>query len=234
MSGPGASGPIRVAIPTGDLRKQTAAMLESSGSGIDDYSAGSRMLRFPMLGEAAIARVFREKDIPVQVALGNYDIGICSLAWVEELAQRFPQHDVVRLRDLGFGTQSLWLATADGQCEPSMRVVSEYPNIAGTIARRLRLRRYRIFGVAGAAEAYPPEDADVALVAATDAAAVEAHGLRPIAKVLGSSAWLIANRRSLAIKDLSPVLAGLLNAGVGSISPQLTPPTAIDIRERAT
>ncbi len=223
---------IRVALPTGDLRKQTAAMLESAGAGIEDYSAGSRMLRFPMLDDAAIARVFREKDIPVQVALGNYDIGICSLTWVEELTQRFPNHDIVRLRDLGYGAQSLWLASADGMAEPSVRIVSEYPNIADTLARRLRLRRYRVFGVAGAAEAYPPEDADVVLIAASNAAEVEAHGLRPIANVFDSSTWLIANRRSLASNDLSPVLARLLSAGVGSISPALNPPVVLGLNER--
>jgi ATP phosphoribosyltransferase len=207
-------------------------MIESAGAGIEDYSSGSRMLRFPMLEDAAIARVFREKDIPVQVARGDYDIGICSLTWVEELAQRFPKHDVVRLRDLGYGAQSLWLASAGDTCEPSMRIVSEYPNIADTIARRLRLRRYRVFGVAGAAEAYPPEDADVAIVAASDAAEIEAHGLRPIAKVFDSSAWLIANRRSLASKDLSPVLSRLIGAGVSSVSPTITVPPSLGMRQR--
>ena len=223
---------IRVALPTGDLRKQTAALLDAAGSGIKDYAAGSRMLRFPMLGDAGIARVFREKDIPVQVALGNYDLGVCSLTWIEELTQRFPNHDIVRLRDFGYAQHSLWLATADGMTAPSTRIVSEYPNIAETIARRLRLPRYRIVGVAGAAEAYPPEDADIVLVAAPDADAVEAHGLQPLAKVLDSSAWLIANRRSLAEKDLSPVLAGLLNAGAGSLIPPLTVPTSLRLTER--
>ena len=223
---------IRVAVPTGDLRKQTAGVLETVGAGIAGYTAGSRMLRFPMLDGAATARVFREKDIPVQVALGNYDLGICSLTWIEELAQRFPNHDVVRLRDLGYGAQSLWLAAAADTTEPSVRIVSEYPNIAEAVARRLRLRRYRIFGVAGAAEAYPPEDADVALVAAPDATAVEAQGLRPIAKVLDSSVWLIANRRSLASKDLSPVLSRLIAAGVSSQSPAIVVPSSLGLRQR--
>jgi ATP phosphoribosyltransferase len=223
---------IRIALPTGDLRKQTATMLDACGLGIDDYTAGSRSLRFPMLGDAAIARVFREKDIPVQVALGNYDIGICSLAWVEELTQLFPAHDVVRLRDLGFGAQQLWLAAATDQCEPSVRIVSEYPNIADTIARRMRLPRYRVFGVAGAAEAYPPEDADIALVAASSPAEIEAHGLRAIARAFDSSAWLIANRGSLASKDLSALLPALLAAGNGAGLPSLSIPGSLGLRER--
>ena len=224
---------IRVALPTGDLRAQTAAMLDAVGVGIEDYASGSRSLRFPMLGETAMARVFREKDIPVQVALGSYDVGICSSTWTEELAQRFPSHDVVRLRDLGFGAQSLWLAGAGDMMEPSTRIVSEYPNIAEALARRMRLPRYRVFPVWGAAEAYPPEDADLALIAAADAAAVEAHGLRPIGKVFDSSAWLIANRRSVASKDLSPLMSKLLGAGSGAAAQTLAPPPALGLRSGA-
>lgn len=203
---------IRIALPTGDLRAPVAAALDDAGIGIGDFAAGSRALRFEMLGGAAVARVFREKDIPVQVALGNYDAGICSLASIEELTQRFPSHHVVRLRELGFGRTTLWLA-GGAPAGAIVRIVSEYPNIAETVARKARLGRYRIFGVWGAAEAYPPEDADLALIAASDAAAVEAHGLRAIGPVLESSAWLIANRRSLAATDLSAVLGGLLRGG---------------------
>jgi ATP phosphoribosyltransferase len=224
---------IRVALPTGDLRKETAALLEHAGIGIEDYAAGSRALRFPMLGEAAIARVFRERDIPVQVALGNYDAGICSLSWIEELAQRFPNHEVVRVRDVSYGGHGLWLAAAGDEAEASVRIVSEYPHIAETIARRLRLRRYRVFPVWGAAEAYPPEDADIVLVAAPDAAAIEAAGLRPIAQVLRSSAWLIANRHSLATKDLSPLLSRLLAQAGASASAPLSVPASLGLREVA-
>ncbi len=225
---------IRIALPTGDLRNDTAAALDAAGIGIPDYAAGSRALRFEMLAGAAIARVFRERDIPVQVALGTYDVGICSSSWAEELSQRFPGHDVVRLRDLGYGAQGLWLAAAGDVAQASVRIVSEYPNIAETIARRLRLRRYRVFPVWGAAEAYPPEDADIALVAAADATAVEAHGLRPIAEVLLSSACLIANRRSLASKNLSPLLGGLFAAGAPAALNTLRAPATLPMRAALT
>ena len=224
---------IRLALPTGDLRRDTAALLDGAGLGIADYAGGSRALRFPMLDGAGVARVFREKDIPVQVALGNYDAGICSLSWVEELAQRFPSHEVMRVCGLGYAGHALWLATApNGEADASVRIVSEYPQIAETIARRLRLRRYRVFPVWGAAEAYPPEDADVALIASRDAAAVEAHGLRPLARVLETSAWLIVNKHSLASRDLSPLLSPLLAAGaVASAAPSLSLPASLELRE---
>lgn len=221
---------IGLALPTGDLRKDTASMLAACGVPIDDYASGSRALRFPSTDGTSLARVFREKDIPVQVAMGNYDLGICSLTWVEELAQRFPNHEVVRLRELSFGRKSLWLAAAGDIAQPAIRIASEYPNIANAIARHMRLRRYRVFPVSGAAEAYPPEDADVVLIAAADAGEVASHGLRPIANVLDSSAWLIANGRALASKDLSPLLAPLLAGAAPATSSALRVPASLGLR----
>lgn len=218
---------IRLALPTGDLRRETAALLDAAGIGIPDYAAGSRALRFEMLAGGGIARVFREKDIPVQVAMGNYDAGICSSAWAEELAQRFPGHEVVRLRDLPFGAMSLWLAAGGPTAQASVRMVSEYPHIAETVARRMRLPQYRVFAVHGAAEAYPPEDADLALVAADDEASIAAHGLRPIARVLDATACVIVNRRNVASKDLSPLLSRLLAAGAPARPTEIAAPLAL-------
>jgi ATP phosphoribosyltransferase len=221
---------IRVALPTGDLRGDTAAMLAAVGLPIPDYGANSRALRFELCDGAAVARVFRERDIPVQVAMGNYDLGICNLAWTEELMARFPSHQVVVLRNLGFGAEQLLLAAASDTCDPSVRIVSEYPNIAQLLARGMRLRRYRIFPVLGAAEAYPPEDADVALLAARDRAEVERHGLLPIAEVLRGGACLIANARSLATRDLSRVMTPLISAGGVAPSRPLQIPEALPLR----
>lgn len=225
----------RIALPTGDLRAETAALLSAAGAGIPEYAAGSRALRFT-LEDGGVARVFREKDIPVQVALGQYDIGICGSSWIEELTQRFPSHDVVRLRDLGFGATSLWLAASGDTCDASLRIVSEYVNVAVAVARRMRLARYRVFPVLGAADAYPPEDADVVLISAKDGADVEAHGLRPLCHVLDSSACLIANRRSLASHDLSGTLGRLLaGSGAPDQQPELRVPASLPLRvaERA-
>jgi ATP phosphoribosyltransferase len=114
-----------------------------------------------------------------------------------------------------------------------VRIVSEYPNIAETVARRARLPRYRVFALWRAAEAYPPEDADLALIAASGAAEVESHGLRPLGEVMRSSAWIIANRASLASNDLSSVLAPLLGSSIASEDDRdgITVP-AIDLRMR--
>ncbi|MEK7247302.1 MAG: ATP phosphoribosyltransferase [Chloroflexota bacterium] len=93
-----------------------------------------------------------------------------------------------------------------------VRIASEYPNLAEAYARAARLPRYRVQAVAGAAEAYPPEDADIVIIAALNEATIRTHNLEPIHHLLDTSAWLIANADSLAAKDLSPVLSRLQSA----------------------
>lgn len=221
---------IRLALPTGDLRAPLAALLTEAGLPIPGYGEGSRSYRFEAdLGQEIAIRVFRERDIPVQIALGNYDLGICGSFWVEELARRYPQEAVVRLRDLDLGASRLFAAVADPAASPRgeapagssgpasaslpLRIVSEYPNVAEALALSLRLPAYRVLPVWGSAEAYPPEDADLALIAAPDEATVRSRGLRPLAPVLDGCACLVANRRRLGQKDLSSALSPLFARG---------------------
>jgi ATP phosphoribosyltransferase len=82
---------IKIALPKGRALAETAALLHRAGWGISGYHEGGRLYRlksrrFPNL----LARVFHEKDIPIQVAVGNYDLGICGRDWVEELLCTWP------------------------------------------------------------------------------------------------------------------------------------------------
>lgn len=212
---------IKLALPAGDLRTPLAQLLSGAGLLVEGYGEGSRSYRLKMPSQDEVAvRVFREKDIPVQIALGNYDVGICSLAWVREMQARFPEQPIVALSDLGLGAVALWVATdADGPSSfaelgelPKVRIASDYPNLAEMFARAVRLPAYRIQAVWGAAEAYPPEDADAVLVAATSEEEVRQHGLRPLFCLLDSSAWVIANAAALAGEGLGPLLTPLLAA----------------------
>jgi ATP phosphoribosyltransferase len=229
---------IKLALPTGDLRTETAELLSSSGLRVEGYGEGSRQYRLNVPDNADIrVRVFRERDIPVQIALGNYDLGVTSLSWVIEMNVRFPQQPLVPLSDLGFGRTSLFAASVSGllsSLPTPIRIASEYPNIAEAFARAARLPRYRVQAVAGAAEAYPPEDADVVVIAAKDEAAVRTHGLEPIMQLLDNSAWLVGNANSLATKDLAPVLSRLgisTHATNGALHLPL-PVAANGVRER--
>jgi ATP phosphoribosyltransferase len=225
---------IRLALPAGDLREPLGDLLRKAGLPVDDYVRGSRSYVVRAAPEDGVRlRVFREKDIPIQIALGNYDLGICGLAWVEDLIQRYPSDAVVPVCDLGLGYSSVYVAAAEGDSlagwvgRPGLRIVSEFPNLAEAFARRLRLPAYRVFPVWGAAEVYPPEDADLAVIAAKDEDEVRSQGLTPVHALLEGSAWLVANRDSLTRKDLSAVLEPLLALrGGGDGPPALSLPVA--------
>jgi len=216
---------IKLALPAGDLRAPVAELLSQAGLRIEGYGEGSRSYRLTVPGQDGVsARVFREKDIPIQVALGNYDLGIAGLDWLMEMQTRFPQEPLAPLADMGIGGRRIVAAGAatslrrleDIGSFPRVRIASEYPNIAEAFARAARLRAYRVQAVWGAAEAYPPEDADLVVVAAPAGQAAPDNALQPLFTLLDSSAWLIGNAASLAGKDLSPVLRRLIGGVKGN------------------
>jgi len=211
---------VRIALPKGKLLAETAAFLEKAGWQLNDYSQSMRnyrlkSARFPDL----LIKVFQEKDIPIQVAIGNYDLGICGLEWIEELTSKYAASAPVRIINLGYGKGALYIAANDAaeipvleklpQEQEMVRIVSEYPNIAEAFALNLRLRRFGVYPVWGAAEAYPPENATLALVAGDPDENTLVNGLKPLRKVLNFSAFLIANKTSWQEKDLSEILATL-------------------------
>lgn len=215
---------IKLALATGDLRAPTAELLTNAGLRVEGYGEGSRQYRLSMPSREDVrVRVFRERDIPVQVALGNYDIGITSLTWILEMQARFPQQPLVALWALPIGGGELTAAVAEGSAHTlaevggrtPVRIASEYPNLAEAFARAARLPRYRVLGVAGAAAAYPPEDADLVLISIDEPEQLAAMGLSGLVDtrpLIQNSAWVIANANSLAAKDLSPVLDPLMSA----------------------
>jgi len=208
---------LKLALPKGWLQPDTAVLLERAGFALEGYDASSRSYRpvsraFPDL----FIKIFHEKDIAIQVAIGNYDLAVCGFDWFQELRVKYHTHTLVKIRDLGYGKRDLYAATAKGSPihslsdlkakEGPVRIVSEYPNLAEAFAFRLRLRNFRVMPLWGAPEAYPPEHADIALVTATSPKEMDEKGLVPLAQILSGHAWLIANRDSMERKDLSRVL----------------------------
>jgi len=210
---------IKIALPKGRLLAETAARLKEAGWGLDGYSASARLYRvksrnFPRL----LAKMFHERDIPVQVAIGNYDLGICGSDWIEELMVKYPSSALVRVGSLGYAQSALYVAVSPAggvsaveavqQRSGVVRIASEYPNIAEHFAINWRLRRFGVFPLWGAAEAYPPENADLALVCGTEDGLADC-GLAPAARVLAVSACLVANRNSWEAKDMKEVVASI-------------------------
>ncbi len=211
---------VKVALPKGRLLAETANLLEQAGWRLNAYHEGMRSYRlksgkFPNL----LVKVFHEKDIPIQVAVGNYDLGICGLDWVEELLARYPSSALVKLRNLEYGEGTLCIAASPSEValtteeilakKSIIRIASEYPNLAESFALNLRLRRFSIFPLWGAAEVYPPETADLALISGKTNEGIFEHSLMPVDNVLSFSAYLIANSNSWQEKDLSQILASI-------------------------
>lgn len=218
---------VKLALPKGELQNSTAELLEESGFAVGDYRDGSRSYRprcesFPDL----FLKVFHEKDIAIQVAIGNYDLGICRVEWVEELLAKYHSDAVVKVQDLGYGKRSLYAVAAGKRSleqmksrSDSLRIVSEYPNLAEIFALKQRLRRFQIFPVWGAAAVYPPENAELAIIAETSPERLREQGLAPVAKLLEGGACLVANRGSMEKKALGRLLAALSckNGGVSEV-----------------
>ncbi len=218
---------IKLALPKGRLLDETAALLDTAGWGLSGYHQAARSYRpkstkFPDL----LIKVFHEKDIPIQVAVGNYDLGICGLDWVEELLVRYPTSAVLKIKELGHGRSTLYMTASKsggtykaGQVpakQGTIRIASEYPNLAEAFAVEWRLRRFSVFPVWGAAEVYPPESADLASISVEAEEELDGYGLVPVSKIFTSTAFLIANRNSWESKDMGKILASICdNLGAG-------------------
>jgi len=208
---------IKLALPKGRLLPYTNILLQKARLELSDYEEQSRSYRPRCNGLPNLfLKMFHEKDIPIQVAVGNYDLGICGLDWVEELLVKYPSSALVKVHDLGYGKSNLYIAIGRSAGISSLeelkakaeiiRIASEYPNLAESFALNMRLRRFKIFPLWGAAEVYPPESADLALVSHASPDSLFKHGLVPLTSILQSSAFLVAHRHSWEYKDMSFLL----------------------------
>jgi len=211
---------IKIALPKGRLLGETAALLHSADWGLTGYHAKARLYRLESETFSNLsAKVFHEKDVPIQVAIGNYDLGICGLDWVEELLVKYPRSAVIKVKDLGYGEGALYMvadSSAGIDAEEDLwakqgvvRIATEYPNLAESFALNCRLRRFSIFPLWGGAEVYPPDSAELALISGKVGKMPSGYDLVPISEVLSFGAALIANKNSWEKKDLSRVLASL-------------------------
>jgi len=209
---------IKIALPKGRLLRKTAAMLQRAEWGLDDYQSSTSYYRpksskFP----EALIRVFNEKDIPIQIAMGNYDLGICGEDWIEELLVKYPSSGVIKIKDLLYGGGALYVAAASTapnlrQNGSAVRIASEYPNLAESYALKNHLSRFSVFPVWGAAEAYPPENAELALLSADHASELKASGMQMVKKMLDYGTYLIANRQSWENKNLEKIVTTIFEA----------------------
>ena len=197
---------LRIALPKGRLLPGAAEVIRRGGIHIEGYGDHSRSYRF--CSSSFQFKVFRERDIPIQVAIGSYDLGICGRQWALELLSRYPKSSVVSLRSLNFGWEEICLVTCPGTEISSLedlnggkvRIATEYPYLAESLALKMRLQEFTIYPLWGNALVYPPENAEVALTSISE----NPHHLFALFSLARVEAVLIANKKSWQEKDLSP------------------------------
>ncbi len=203
---------VRIALPRGEFRAPIAERLDLVGLDVEGYGEGSRKLRLDVAGQPGmVVRVFADRDIPIQVAMGQYDIGIASRAWIDELLVRYGGDSIVPVLPLDLASEPIAVGgtrtpLASLASAGVVRVATEYPNLAHAYLNRRRVPDYRVYDVWARAEAWPPDDADLAI---GPLAALVEEGLPVLETAHEGGVWLIANRDALATHDLAAALEPL-------------------------
>ena len=193
-----------------------SALISDVGFVVPGYDPESRVYRLSSKRPAGVfVKVFSEKDIPIQVAVGNYDIGISGSDWTDELTSKYRKIAIVKVMGLGFGSRFIFSASSPKSDIESIRakvsggfirIASEYPNLSEAFAREMKFARYKIFPVWGGAEAYIPDSAEMCVIRAEGEDEIKRLGLEPISVIKKTEATVIANRESFEKKDLSVIL----------------------------
>jgi len=206
---------IKIALPKGRFMQDLNALFSSIGLHLDGYDSASRSYRPSIPSKPELfMKVFQEKDIPVQVAVGNYDLGICGSDWIGELLARYSAASIIKVRSLGLVNGHIYAAaSAQGRDSGSrapvsgcVRLASEYPNMAEAYAMRRHVDRFSVFPLWGSSEVYPPESADIVILSVDNEQNLKSCGLKALERLSRVEAFLMANSRSWADKDLSPFL----------------------------
>jgi len=207
---------IGLSLPKGDILPFLSEQLHQIKFPIDDYRSDNRTYR-PNVNQLNVrAKIMAEKDVVLQVAAGNYDIGFCGKDWIEEYTVRFSASCLQILFSVGHANQSVYVCSGTGGEFNSLKdlenfpefidIVSEYPNLSENFAIHQRLKRFRIFPAWGSAEAYPPEHAHLAILKASHECELQKNRLNVLEKLFDVNLCLVVNSQSYQSKDLTPVL----------------------------
>jgi len=207
---------ICLSLPKGDALPFLAEELKKIQFPIEGYQADNRTYRPEVHQLPVRAKIMAEKDVALQVAAGNYDIGFCGKDWIEEYTVRFSASSLQILFTIGPAKQSICVCSGFGgkinnlgdlnDSPDFIEIVSEYPNLAENFAIHHQLKRFKIFSAWGSVEAYPPEHAHLAILKDSEENIIQQNQLIMLKKLFEVNLCLVVNSRSYQLKDLTPVL----------------------------
>ena len=211
---------ISLSLPKGDALPFLAKQLKQIDFPIKGYQSDNRTYRPEVENLPVRAKIMAEKDVALQVAAGNYDIGFCGQDWIYEHSVRFRGTHLQILYPLKHESESVFVCSGkDGNIhnikdlqsmDDTIEIVSEYPNIAEHFAIKHQLKRFKIFPAWGSVEAYPPEHAHVVILKANNEQELSDKGLIMLSQLLNADVCLVVNQNAYKEKDLRPVLRYLL------------------------
>jgi ATP phosphoribosyltransferase len=119
-----------------------------------------------------------------------FALGFGTVKIVAAVSQEMPVNDIDELRSL--------VQRSPDAIGASLKVASEYINIADNYLRDNHINPYKLIPTWGASEAFLPEDADMLIDNTQTGKTLEQHRLKILDVLFQSSACLIANKDSLA------------------------------------
>lgn len=216
---------IKIALPKGDLQDAVREFLSEKGIEFAGYHKDARAYTSRIREvHTLFSKQFREKDIPIQVSIGNYELGLCGTQWVAEYVRQYPRSNLLTLRTLDIPEGEMCICCAAGEAAGKeeegllwdlarrgpIRIATEFPSLAEEFALKKRLPDFRIFPLWGAAEAYPPEGAELILTSVRDQAIIERNNLYILERLFPARVCLIANKSLFEKKDLTSLLDKLV------------------------
>lgn len=216
---------IALCLPKDKNMKFVSDIFREINFPITGYPPNNRSYRPEVQIEGVRTKIFAEKDIVIQVAIGNYSIGFCGLDWIEDFRIKFPFSEVKIIKEMGGISKRIYACSHIQSGRSSIhdfkdtnnevRIISEYPNLAGHFAIINRLKRYKVFSAWGRAEAYLPDHGEIVLIPARDEDDVQSRNLHSLELILDSRLCIIVNQKDYETKDISSILNYLSKIKVG-------------------
>lgn len=215
---------LKLVLPTGSLEKPTLEMFEAADLPVTCLN--SRSYR----GEIDDPRIssicfMRPQEIPVYVAEGLFNMGICGLDWVMErqCLERVVQMAVLPYSRSTNKAVKIVVAVhkdsgieAPEQIPPGSKVTTEYVHLATEYFRKLGIP-VRVEFSFGTTEAKVPEMADVAVELTERGTTLRANDLRIIDVIAESQTVLITNPESYADKEIRMEMEAIKTLLMGAV-----------------
>ncbi len=215
---------LSLVLPKGSLEKATFELFREADLPIRRGSAVSYAATIDDPRVASV-RILRPQEIPVYVAEGLFDVGICGRDWVEETSS-----EVVSLGEMKYSkatTNPIRVVVAVPGDSPiasvadlpdGVRVSSEYPAITRRFFEQRGVRADIRLSY-GATEAKVPDIVDCVVDITETGNALRAAGLKIIDEILVSYTEVVANpaayedpEKRRAMDQLMTLLQGVLEA----------------------